>query len=115
MDAKGQKSRDKLVLISEAGGITPLVTMLASQNAAARENSAGALMHLALDPSNQLAISKAGGISPLVTILDDGTEQAHAHAAEALLRLATNNEENREYAVGFFPASSFSAFCNGRC
>ena len=48
---------DNLVLISEAGGITPLVTMLSSQNGQARENAAGALMHLALDPANVSALA----------------------------------------------------------
>jgi vacuolar protein 8 len=77
------------------GCSTALVTMLTSSNSMARENAAGALMHLALDPANQIAIAKAGGIAPLVTILNDGTEQAHKHAAEALGRLAVNNSENQ--------------------
>ena len=92
---EGKAEADRLVLISEAGGIAPLVSMLASANSHARENAAGALMHLALDPSNSLAISRAGGIAPLVTLLDDGTAQAHQHAADALLRLANGNEENQ--------------------
>ena len=85
----------RLVLISEAGGITPLVTMLSSANSLARENAAGALMHLARDPANQIAIAKANGILPLVTILDDGTPLAHQHSAEAILRLAVKNVENQ--------------------
>ena len=90
-----QPSSDRLVLIAEAGGITPLVTMLSATNALARENAAGALMHLASDPLNRVSIAKANGILPLVTILDDGTALAHQHAAEALLRLAINNIDNQ--------------------
>ena len=61
----------------------------------AREIAAGALMHLALDPANQLAIAKANGILPLAAILEDGTPMAHMHAAEALLRLAVCSSETR--------------------
>ena len=86
---------DRLVLIAEAGGIVPLVAMMLSPNSFARENAAGALMHLALEPANQIAIAKANGIAPLVAILDDGTETAHGNAAKALLRLAVNNEDNQ--------------------
>lgn len=69
----GEPEKDRLALISEAGGINPLVLMLSSANSQARENAAGALMHLALDPENQVAIAKADGIKPLVAILEDGT------------------------------------------
>ena len=69
--------------------------MLSSANSLARENAAGALMHLARDPANQIAIAKANGILPLVTILDDGTPLAHQHSAEAILRLAVKNVENQ--------------------
>lgn len=89
------ESTDRLILIADAGGITPLVTMTSSHNSMARENAAGALMHLALDPANQVAIAKANGIAPLVTILDEGTAIAHEHAAEAIARLAVGNEENQ--------------------
>ena len=40
-------------------GITPLVSMLSSANRLARENAAGALMHLAQDPLNRVAIARA--------------------------------------------------------
>ena len=90
-----EETTDRLMLISEAGGIVPLVTMLFSTNSMARENAAGALMHLALDPANQIAIAKANGIQPLVAILDDGTPTAHQHAAEALARLCVKNPDNQ--------------------
>ena len=66
-DDDEEAEADRLVLIAEAGGIMPLVALLSSGTTHARENSAGALWHLALDPSNQLAIARANGISPLVT------------------------------------------------
>jgi hypothetical protein len=82
-------------MIADAGGIMPLVLLLSSGNTQARENAAGALWHMALDPLNQLAIAKANGIAPLVTILDDGTRAAHKHASDALARLAINNADNQ--------------------
>ena len=94
-DAEKDQSTSRLELISEAGGIIPLVSMLSSTNPVARENAASSLMHLANHPSNQVAIAKANGISPLVTILDDGTAMAHAYAMDALLRLARDNVENQ--------------------
>lgn len=105
--------KDRLMLISEAGGITPLITMLTADNQFARENAAGALMHLALDPQNAIAIAKASGIQPLVQLLDDGTEQAHMHTAEALARLSNKNVENQtqaaKYLVNLLSAESVGA------
>lgn len=72
-EEEGSGPNDSLVAIVEAGGIVPLVALLASSNMQARENAACALWHLALEPSNRVAIAKANGIAPLVTTLDDGT------------------------------------------
>ena len=114
-DRSNQAEADRLMLISEAGGITPLITMLSADNQFARENAAGALMHLALDPQNAIAIAKASGIQPLVTLLDDGTEQAHKHTAEALSRLSNKNVENQTQAakhlVNLLSAESVGAQC----
>ena len=94
-DNEGDEN-DRLCMIADAGGITPLVKLLdQSSTTQARENAAGALWHLALDIANQIAIAKANGISPLVTILDDGTVRGHEFAALALKRLAVNNSENQ--------------------
>ena len=86
---------DRLVLIAEASGILPLVTLLNTGTIEARENAAGALWHLALDKRNQGSIARLNGISPLVTILDDGTPQAHKHASDALARLAVTHPDNQ--------------------
>lgn len=87
---------NRLVTIAEKG-IVPLVALLGSSNSRARENAAGALWHLALHPSNQIAIARANGISPLVTMLDDGTDVAHEHAANALDRLAREQPDNQAH------------------
>ena len=94
-EGKEKGESDRLTGIAEAGAIMPLVALLSSGTTQARENAAGALWHLALDRSIQMAIARVNGISPLVTILDDGTEQAHKHAADALARLAIKNADNQ--------------------
>lgn len=86
---------DRLVAISGAGGILPLVKLVDSGTMRARENAAGALWHLALDSSNQILIAKCNGIAPLTTLLENGTDLSHKHAADALDRLALDNPENQ--------------------
>jgi vacuolar protein 8 len=94
-DQEEETCNDRLTSIAKAGVVVPLVALLSSGTAQARENTASALWHLAFDGQIRLAIAKCGGISPLVAILDDGTEQARAHAANALARLATENEDSQ--------------------
>ena len=106
---------ERLVSIAEAGGILPLVALLTIGTTQARENAAGALWHLAIDPSNQINIAKVNGIAPLVTMLDDGTVQAHKHAADALARLAIKNPDNQlqiaKHLVGLLGNTSAGAQC----
>ena len=92
---QANKANDRLLLITEAGGIVPLVALLTSGTAPARENAAAALWHLALETSNQGVISKANGIQQLVTVLDDATDKAYEHAANALARLSILNPDNQ--------------------
>ena len=94
-DQEEETCNDRLASIAKAGVVVPLVALLSSGTAQARENTANALWHLALDGPIRHDIARCGGISPLVAILDDGTEQARAHAANALARLATANEDNQ--------------------
>ena len=69
---------NRLQAIADAGGIAPLVNLLGvGATTRARENAAGALWHLALDASNQIAIARANGIMPLVMLLE--------HEASALI------------------------------
>ena len=87
---------DRLFMISDTGGILPLVALLGpNATVQARENATGALWHLAIDVANQVSIARLNGISPIVTILDDGTPTAHGYAAAALFRLAVKNSDNQ--------------------
>ena len=59
-DSLEDASADRLQAIADAGGIAPLVNLLGvGATTRARENAAGALWHLALDASNQIAIARA--------------------------------------------------------
>lgn len=88
---------DRLFGIADAGGIVPLIQLLSSGTPIGKEQSSGALWHLAMDATNQNAIARANGIPPLVSLLDfdEGTELTFTHAADALARLALNDEENQ--------------------
>ena len=77
-DSLEDASANRLQAIADAGGIAPLVNLLGvGATTRARENAAGALWHLALDASNQIAIARANGIMPLVMLLE--------HEASALI------------------------------
>lgn len=86
---------DCLIMITEAGGITPLVSLLSSGGMVAKEKAAAALWHLALNSDNQLLIAKANGVTPLVALLDDGSMEAVDYASKALARLAQISAENQ--------------------
>lgn len=81
-------SANRLQAIADAGGIAPLVNLLGvGATTRARENAAGALWHLALDASNQIAIARANGIMPLVMLLEHEASALMAHICPSLLPL----------------------------
>lgn len=99
------------VAITEAGGIAPLVAMLAPGaeeahgagalgfrlNTEAAANAAGALGVLAASETSRDAIRQQGGIPPLVALLASGADsEAAQEAAGALCNLAHNNDANRD-------------------
>ena len=86
---------DRLLAISEAGGIPPLVKLSEVGSPGGREMATSALWHLALDSENQASIAANGGIKPIVTLLAEGNDAALEHASNALKRLATDNPENQ--------------------
>uniref|UniRef100_A0A7S3K3I7 Armadillo repeat-containing domain-containing protein n=1 Tax=Aureoumbra lagunensis TaxID=44058 RepID=A0A7S3K3I7_9STRA len=66
------------VAIAEAGAIPPLVKLLTSRFATAKENAAGekaagALRALAVNDENKVTIAEARAISPLINLLTSGT------------------------------------------
>lgn len=94
-ERKDSRDLDRLLEISNAGGIQPLVKLADSGSEGGKEKAASALWHMALDPECQLDIASNGGIKPLVSLLAEGTARAQRHASDALTRLATSNPENQ--------------------
>jgi vacuolar protein 8 len=86
-------------MITEEGGIAPLITLLKDKHAALKENATKALSHLATNEDNKTAIAKAGGIGPLVTLLTEGNETTQQFTAAALQSLARDHSEN-QIAIG---------------
>lgn len=73
-------------IIREAGGIPPLVALLAGgAESVAAEDAAGALFNVAATSANKEAIREAGGIPPLVALLAGGVESGAAENAAAAL------------------------------
>jgi len=90
-----EKPTDRLSVIAQAGGITPLVGLLSTGDAAGKEMAASALLHLCVDAANRDAVARAGGIPPLVQLLDDSAPQAHAPSMAALARLGHGNADHQ--------------------
>ena len=90
-----EKPTDRLSVIAQAGGITPLVGLLSTGDAAGKEMAASALLHLCVDAANRDAVARAGGIPPLVQLLDDAAPQAHTSTMAALARLGHGNADHQ--------------------
>ncbi|KOO32569.1 beta-glucan synthesis-associated [Chrysochromulina tobinii] len=90
-----EKPTDRLSVIAQAGGITPLVGLLSTGDAAGKEMAASALLHLCVDAANRDAVARAGGIPPLVQLLDDSAPQAHGPSMAALARLGHGNADHQ--------------------
>ena len=74
--------------IAAAGGIAPLVALLAHGTAEAQRFAAGALWHLAAVGDNKSAMVGAGAIPPLVALLASESAEASEYAAAVLSMLA---------------------------
>ena len=82
-------------VISEEGGIPPLLELLRDKSTSSHEPATKALWHLGATEDNQTAIPKAGGIGPLVNLLQNGSEITQQYAAAALEALARDHTENQ--------------------
>ena len=76
----------RLSAIVTAGGLPPLIGLVANGNLMARERAASALWHLSVEAATCDAIAKAGGIPSLAQLLDDGTPTSHEIAIATLKR-----------------------------
>ena len=82
------------IAITDAGGIGPLVLLLGSTNARAREHAEGALVRLSLEIANRELI-----IKKLVSMLYDKGSGGEEQAAAALANLASDSADNRNSIV----------------
>ena len=84
---------ESVVAVREAGGIPPLVALLAAgaPSSEAAKNAAVALFFLADNKPNQNAIREAGGIPPLVKLFAAGA----SFGAKTLQKLASTNIANK--------------------
>ena len=73
--------------IRDRGGIAPLVELLRSGSAYAKEMAAAALRILARSDANAAAIAEAGGIAPLEQLARDGEGNAKRWATNALAKV----------------------------
>jgi len=87
-------ARSNQYLITESGGIVPLVGLLAKGNQGAQEAAAGALWWLATDPKICDAISKENAIKPLAALIRNNAP-AKEQAALCLSVLATASTDNQ--------------------
>lgn len=103
VEIMGQKPlEDRLLAISEHGGIVPLIRIAASGgDMQAKEKAAACLFHLGVDEGNRTFIGANGGITPLANLLSSGSAEAQRYASLAFARIAMDNEENQ-----FFIAKS---------
>ena len=84
--ALAQEQPESPTVIVNAGAISPLVGLLSSGTARAKEQSAGALSTLALNnPHNQLAIAIG-----LVALLNSGDSDAEEHVTRLILKLCAD-------------------------
>ena len=93
-------TEENQVAIAKAGGIAPLVALLASESGTTQQYAAAALQSLARDHTeNQIALTKAGAIAPLVDILGSDSADTQEHAVGALLSLASHDVNSRNAVV----------------
>ena len=75
----------------EAGAIVPLVELLRSGSADAKEQAAAALANLAVNDANKAAIVEAGGIAPLIELVRSGSAERQGERGGALWNLTVND------------------------
>jgi len=90
-------NEDNQAAIAEAGGIAPLVQVLADGTVESKKMAAAALWNMATEnEDNQLEIAEAGGIAPLIQLLAHGMPDAKEQAAGAISHVVFQNVANQD-------------------
>ncbi|KAH7548340.1 hypothetical protein ACOSP7_032239 [Xanthoceras sorbifolium] len=80
---------DNRRIISEAGAIPFLVTLLSSHDPRIQENAVTALLNLSIYDNNKILIMAAGAIDRIISVLESGkTMEARENAAAAIFSLS---------------------------
>ncbi|KAL3539144.1 hypothetical protein ACH5RR_002510 [Cinchona calisaya] len=87
-----KENPDNRILISNCGGIPPLVRLLSYPDLKIQEHSVTAILNLSLDEANKRHIAREGGIPTVIDILKYGTNEARENSAAALLSLSMLDE-----------------------
>lgn len=83
------------VHIGRCGAITPLLSLLHSEDKLTQEHAVTALLNLSISELNKAMIAEAGAIEPLVHVLNTGTDRAKENSAATLFSLSVL-QVNRE-------------------
>ncbi|KAL9267129.1 ARABIDILLO 1-like protein [Drosera capensis] len=99
--AHGDSNNNNAAVGQEAGALEALVQLTRSENAAVRQEAAGALWNLSFDDRNREAIAAAGGVEALVALAQacsDASPGLQERAAGALWGLSVS--EANSIAIG---------------
>ncbi|KAG2328982.1 hypothetical protein Bca4012_021400 [Brassica carinata] len=88
-------SVENRVHIGRCGAITPLLSLLYSEEKLTQEHAVTALLNLSISEVNKGMIVEAGAIEPLVHVLNTGNDRAKENSAAALFSLSVL-QVNRE-------------------
>ncbi|KAF8117405.1 hypothetical protein N665_0011s0121 [Sinapis alba] len=83
------------VHIGRCGAITPLLSLLYSEEELTQEHAVTALLNLSISEVNKSMIAEAGAIEPLVHVLNTGNDRAKENSAATLFSLSVL-QVNRE-------------------
>lgn len=90
-----KENPENRILVSEHGGIPPLVQILSYPDSKIKEHAVTALLNLSIDEGNKKLISKEGGIPAIIEVLENGSIVAKENSAAALFSLSMT-DENKE-------------------
>lgn len=76
------------VHIGRCGAITPLLSLLYSEEKLTQEHAVTALLNLSISEPNKAIIAEAGAIEPLVHVLNTGNDRAKENSAATLFSLS---------------------------
>ncbi|XP_020680545.1 U-box domain-containing protein 11 [Dendrobium catenatum] len=96
-------SMNNRIILSQAGAIPALVSLLHSEDKKSQEHAVTSLLNLSMYDQNKGEIILAGAVIPIVEVLKFGNMEARENAAAALFSLSLINEN--KIAIGSTPGA----------